>query len=434
MGHAAIPITLFIPGIKAFTGEERAFIEKNFPDTANVEGGKFIYDGNSTNYYISRAKNEKAVAVGITGLNAHFVLNPQEVKRLNEEENITFVWMVLPRAVPGKSFMAGYEKLCRAFLTDPRSPSRTLTDPAKPHYIVTHSTSGPILTSLMHEDPTRRKLNATFSGAAMVSPFFDVPYASRDHSSKLLHKIFTWYSAHHKNDRACDLPIARLYLSIAAAKESFINAHTDLPTTAGKIMETVDNAARDTIQTAGKIVSSTDNRVLLSLLMSTTLKASEGLVFAKKLLFPQKNDSDFFPTFGQIEEITTYGRNMIDRLNPDAMRSLPGIIIAGDKDAFTDYKTSRAVAAKMGMDFHLVQGGSHDPLKDSPSSLNVLLKKLNDCQENFARAQVETIVVPSRWTEPPMEQIDLPPLPLRHRAGDALQRGASFLYPATSLF
>lgn len=319
MGYVPTIDAFYVPGIKGFSKLERDYLDKYHPSAANTEGGSFFFDDLRTNYYISRSSKEKAVVIGLGGLNSQQLLNPDQVKRMNDN-GITLIWMTLPRPTADKPFMQDFEKLCRGFLTSRSSPIFGLTVNDVPFFLATHSTSGAILLKLMHETETRRKLSATFFGAAYVAPFLDVPFASDEQSFKIgnfrpLHWLFEKYADSHKNDRVTDLPIVKRYLTLMEKGQDFLNTSADTS-----------------------------------------------------------------PTFGQIREIQAYSRAMRKNFDPRAASALRSVFMAGDNDPFTCYKTTKHLAQKIpGATFELAHGAGHDPVYDHPEFLKILIDRLNDC-------------------------------------------------------
>lgn len=370
MGQVSTTSTFYLPGFKGLTPSEAAFIDTRFPETKNLQSGVFFHGDLHTNYYVSRAPREKAVVAGITGIHAQSVLHPDQIKKLNDA-GITFIWMALPTLVKGQKFMQDAEDLARAFLTLSSSPFHNLRDRDIPCYVATHSTGGPIMLKLLHEDNTRRRLTAIFSGAAYVAPFLDVPFASRDHSLSIrgirpLHYIFERFSQHNSESTVKTLRAVKAYLALTARHENFMSKPDDLS-----------------------------------------------------------------PTFGQIREIQAYSRAVIDSFNPEHAGALSSVVMAGKSDRFTCYKTTQAVAKEMGADFYLAKGAGHDPLKDRPELVNVFVEKVGECIQRYEDRKNQEIVP---WQQLPMETIPLPPYtePLGHRARLALQGGAGFLYAAAS--
>ncbi len=322
MGYASKIPTLYTPGTSGFSDFERDFIEEYFPEVKEIETGIFIHGRIHTNYYVSRAPNEKAVVAGITGIHSQSVLHVEQIKELNDA-GITFIWMALPYLEQGKKFMPDAEDLSRAFLTSPNSPLHALRSQDIPCYAATHSTGGAIFLKLLHEDSTRRRLKNIFSGAAFVAPFLDVPFASRDHSLSIrgirpLYALYERFSEHNSESTVDKLRAVQIYLALTAKHENF----------------------------------------------------------TKK----QKNLS---PTFGQIREIQAYSRSMIDNFVPEHASALNSVVMAGKSDRFTCFRTTRAVAEKMGADFYLATGAGHDPLKDRPELLKVFIDKIGECIRQY---------------------------------------------------
>ncbi len=372
MGHVSSNSTLYLPGLQNIFPAEQAFVERRFPEVTGLQSGVFLHNGLHTYYYVSKASSEKAVVAGITGIHTQSVLHKDQIKELNDA-GITFIWMALPILVKGKKFMQDAEDLTRAFLTSHQSPLHALRTMDIPCYVATHSTGGAILLKLLHEENTRRRLAATFSGAAYVAPFLDVPFASRDHSLNIrgirpFYSLFEHFSARNSESAVNTLRSVKAYLALTARHENFMGKPADLS-----------------------------------------------------------------PTFGQIREIQAYSRAMIDGFRPEHAGALNSVVMAGKKDRFTCYKTTRAIAESMGADFYLAACAGHDPLKDRPELVKVFIDKVTECTLKFRESRATELVA---WHTPAFETIPLPPYrePLGHRARVALQSSARLLNATASFF
>lgn len=371
MGHVSAESTFYLPGFKGLGPVEAEHLDTRFPEVKNLQSGVFLHNDLHTNYYVSRAPREKAVVAGITGIHAQSVLHPDQIKSMNDA-GITFIWMALPMLVKGKKFMQDAEDLSRAFLTSPQSPFHNLRYPDIPCYVATHSTGGAIMLKLLHEDNTRRRLTAIFSGAAYVAPFLDVPFASRDHSLSIrgirpLHYIFERFSERNSESTVKTLRAVKAYLALTARHENFMSKPEDLS-----------------------------------------------------------------PTFGQIREIQAYSRAVIDNFDARHAGALSSVVMAGKSDRFTCYRTTRAIAERMDADFYLATGAGHDPLKDRPELVHVFIEKVGECIKRY-EDRVHQEIVP--WQQHPMETIPLPPYtaPLGQRARHAIH-GTAALITATASF
>ncbi len=367
MGYRDSSATFFLPGIKGVVQEDRDFLARNFPHATGVEGGVFVHDALRTNYSIHPAKNQKRIILGLSGANALFPLNLHEIKDLNKQGN-TLICLALHKI--GAGFMEKSESLVRAFLTHPNSPAHIHIQNNIPTYIVSHSSSGPILVKLYGEDDTGRTLRSRFNGAAFIAPIFDVPFASRDHSYKVgdgqpLRAFFEWYADRKTSTVITDRRLVKPYLAIAGGKESFVH----------------------------------------------------------KL-------GGFGMTLGHVRDIQKYSWDVMDNFNPRHIQNVPSIVMAGNSDCCTCWKTSRDMATKMGSDFYFIPGGGHDLIKTHPELLNIFTDKADTIEKARAKAQAPISFAPALRDEELISFIDV----LRDRASLALQSGTRFSNTLASFF
>lgn len=309
----------YMPGIKGISSQERDFLQKYHPHLSNTDGGSFFHNDLRTYYHIARAPREKALVIGLAGLNTQQLMHPRETQRLNEN-GITLIWMALPHAPIGKPFMQDFERVSRAFLTSESSPIFGLIKNDVPCFLAAHSTGGTILLKLMQEQDTRKKLSSTFFGAAYVAPFLDVPFASDEESFKIgpfrpLHWLFEKYVDKHPDDRVIDLPVVKKYLTLMKKGREFLNT-----------------------------------------------------------------PADTCPTLGQIREIQAYSRAMRKDFDPKAAGALRSVFMAGVNDPFTCFKTTRNFVDKIpGANFEPAYKAGHDPIYDRPELLQKFIDHLNGC-------------------------------------------------------
>jgi alpha-beta hydrolase superfamily lysophospholipase len=366
MSNAVYIKARYMPGVKGLSPQERAFLEKHHPHLSKTEGGTFFHSDLHTCYHISRAAKEKAVVIGLSGLNTEQLMAPRDIKRLNDN-GITLIWMSLPRPAVGKPFMQNFEELSRAFLTSRSSPVFGLFANDVPSFLAAHSTGGTILLKLMQEQDTRRKLSATFFGAAYVAPFLDVPFASDEHSFKIgsfrpLYWLFEKYADKHSNERVTDLPVVKKYLKLMKKGRDFLHTPTDTS-----------------------------------------------------------------PTLGQIREIQAYSRAMRKTFDPKAAGALRSVFMAGASDPFTCFKTTKSFVEKIpGANFEPAYGAGHDPIYDRPELLQKFIDHLNGCitlrEQRRSKHESAHLDAPPQGTETPRDDMTL-----RDRARFALQSRASAL-------
>lgn len=409
--------TFFIPGNPALTADERKYHFEQFPDLKKLDGGIFSHDGLATNYYVSRAHGrEKLTIIGFSGANAQFPLNYPEIAALNRY-GITMVCMALPRM--GEKFMERSENLARAFLTSSRSPANFLITGDAPQAIVTHSSSGPIIVKLFGEEDTGAKLRHRFDDFVLLSPLWDTPYSSRHHSIGFGPVKFGPLTI--PAIQTPPLSLGRFRIPSFGMAETKIGP-VEIPEfrPLARIFERYADANADK--------RFNDLRVVKLYLTATASDRHYS-----------DNSVTQNLTMGNIRGIQTYARAVADNFDPKHLAGLDTILMAGDKDSCTSWRASHAMAERMGAEFLRVRGGNHDLLKDKRAPLVTLMdhaEKVISVHEAHKRATIYTDGRPAIE-----ETIDPPPLPLRCRvrelcdsAGDALQRGASFLNPVAGFF
>lgn len=443
--------TIFIPGSPALTADERADNFKNI-DPKKIEAGRFMHDGLATNYYLSRANGfERMVIIGFSGANAQFPLNYEEIKRLNKA-GATLICMALPPV--GPDFMQRSEKLVRAFLKEKSSPANCLILSDAPQFIMLHSSSGAIITKLLGEEGIGKMLRRRFEGVGMLSPIWDVPYASRDQSfglgpiplgpvtiPALRTNAMTIGPVHIPALRTPAINIGPIHIPSFGTKAMAIGPVT-IPSFGTNAL-TTGIAILPAIRPVRKIFELyadwnadkpfSDLKIVRQYIKLTTPR-------------DDKNEEKFYErktlkgmTMGHIRQIQIYARNVIDSYKPEHTAGMNIMIMTGDADNCTCWKTSQVVAKKMGAEFKLVSGGDHDLLKKAPALLDVFLAKAEErvaLHEKFKATtslNADTFFASARG-----ETISLPPLPWRNRLSDgarlALQRSAGALNATASFF
>ncbi len=243
MVRSARSVPIIVPNVTSLFGDDRT--AELFPETKKWAHGVFSHDGMSAPYYASPASNEKAIAIGCTGLNTHYLLLPDEVKRLNAE-GISLVWMAIPPVKHAAGFLNKYTELAREFFTNPKSPAHVFFPNDVPRYAATHSTSGQIFLKLLHDESTREKLTRIFSGVAYMAPYLDSANASLNHST-IGKRFFHYYANLALEKTPHEARIARWFLKYAASREDFAQHGQKISPTFGQILE-VQQAGRTLLQ------------------------------------------------------------------------------------------------------------------------------------------------------------------------------------------
>lgn len=223
---------------------------RHFPDTLKMKRGQFQHGEESLPYFYSRAKREKAVVVGCSGLNTHVLLGHNEVCKLNDA-GISVIWLALPPARHKQgAFMDGYIDMAKEFFTGRHSPARFLFPNDTPRHVMTHSTGGLLYWTIKQTPEISRKLQSTYSSETHIAPYLDSANASRHHSPTIRRKAFEIYSKLHANDTPLETLLGRAYLAIKALGESFTSSSPDISPTFGQIRQ---------VQAAGRRLTDTFN-------------------------------------------------------------------------------------------------------------------------------------------------------------------------------
>lgn len=341
-------------------------------------------------YYIARSPSERAVVIGCSGLNTHTILNPADVKRLNDA-GISIVWMALPKIPRGAPLMETYLPLAREFFTNKNSPARLLMDNDVPRYALTHSTGGQIFFHLLHEPDTNRKLSYIFSGAVHVAPYFDTAHASRDHTHPIVQNAFRKYMARQPDALPNERLIAKSYV------------------------------------------------LWNSLLKSPGKDLPKAWRLAKNIFNPSKDgqQSRLDSTCGQILELQDSGQKLTAKhnFNVEACAKIPSFFVIGDRDNFACPKTAIDTARKIGAEMKIAEGGLHDPLRSHPHLLDEFIKRVQECATRYETQKAQTVYV-----SPLSQKYELEPIPyglldrLRDSTRIALQRSTSSLNSLAGFF
>lgn len=305
--------------------------------------GIFITSETVTPYYVSKAAKEKAIVVGATGLNTLHLMNPNEVKELNDA-GISVVWVALPKPKRGININDSAVTVVKEFFTSPTSPAHTLFPMPAPRFLATHSTSGRILLELLHDEQTAKKLKHHFSGAVYVAPYLDTANSSRMHNPRM-DFIFRNFAQTYSDLTPHETLVGRTYMAVKASTEGFrLSAkHPNLPH---------EGLGQEKIH-------------------SSILRA------LKKFVASPKHDAEM--TYGQILQLQDASRKLMDQFNPAAAAVIPSIFLIGDKDPFACHRTTEHFARQMGAEIVTANGAGHYPMKDAPDLLNHFIRRVDIC-------------------------------------------------------
>ena len=213
------------------------------PVNNKIQKGVFVTGSSCTPYFISRAQKETAVVIGATGLNTVSLMNPKEVKTLNDA-GISVVWVALPPAKRGVNVNEAATHVVRQFLTSPLSPAHALFPEPVPRFLATHSTSGRIVLELMHEEATAKRLRHIFSGAVYVAPYLDTANGSILFNPNKA-RIFRAYAQACAGSTPHESTAGRIYMAMLAKSEGYRNAPKhETEMTYGQILQLQDSSRR----------------------------------------------------------------------------------------------------------------------------------------------------------------------------------------------
>lgn len=236
--------------MRPFTAAEKQELSEYFPATESWERGLFYTQKIHAPYYFARASRERAVVIGCSGLNTHYLLDPDDVKKLNDH-GISVIWMALPKIEDGKPMIDLYTNLAKDFFTSPASPASMITYADVPRFALTHSTGGLLFMKLLHMPDANRKLTQAFSGAVHVAPYYDTAHASRDHAHPWSQKIFQKYMGWKPHIPPSDRLVSSLYIKLNDMLDPHgDNDHPGMGSTCGQILE---------LQAAGRKLTATFN-------------------------------------------------------------------------------------------------------------------------------------------------------------------------------
>ncbi len=339
------------------------------PRAATWDKGIFVTPTTATPYFVSKAPNEKAIVVGATGLNTLHLMNPPEVQELNDA-GISVVWVALPKPKRGFNVNDAAVTVVREFFTSPASPAHVLFPTPAPRFLATHSTSGRILLELMHDDQVAKKLKHHFAGAVYVAPYLDTANGSRMFDKKN-DKRFSSFAQKYADLTPHETVAGRTYMAIKARTEGF--------------------------RLSSNQTTATDGAVAQEKIHTLIIKA------IKKLVMSPKHDTEM--TYGQILQLQSASRRLMDEFNPSAAAAIPSIFLIGEKDPFACHRTTEHFARQMGANIVTAKGAGHYPMKDAPDLLGNFIRRVDVCV--WEKSRIEYITPQEFWamqSAPPKDQ------------------------------
>jgi len=410
----------FLPGINSFPRKEECY-----PVIHPADQGILQYGDATTPYYLARAEKPRALIVGVSGLNSHFLLSKKEIRLLNER-GFSVIWMANPLpANDTDPFIDSNTDLARAFLTHPRSPVNMLFDRDLPRYIFTHSTGSQIYLSLMHERDTNRKLAKDFQGAAHIAPFFDSANASIAYPA-LKQRMWELYCTINRTKRSNETILGRAYLKYFASHESFAKDAMDLDKNNGSTLDPLYVRLAGLSRLYGHAMPD-----LSSFVEQTKPVANidpDGMDDEPSIT-PKDHAG---PTYGHILEVQFRGRQLMAQFNAAAVNVMPQIFVIGGMDKFACPATAISVARQAGIEMLVVKDAGHDPIKNNKAPRDYLIARVEKCVEAHEKLRADAAAFQNvKKPEPEKLPVPVEHLSLSDRARLALEGGARLLNAGT---
>ena len=212
------------------------------PQAKIYRGGVIKHDGLELPFHYSRAKKEKSVLVGCTGLNTHEFLQNEEIKILNAL-GISVIWMALPPMKRTDKFVEKHRSAFESFMTDERSPVHRMFKPTLPRFAGGFSTGAQFITGMLFNE-TAKKLGTLFNFAVCFGTYLDSANASLHHSPITNVLAFAVFRHMFKDQKPHEVFLSRAYLQLKAKNESFLNEGQKLSPTLRDIGEVEGNGRR----------------------------------------------------------------------------------------------------------------------------------------------------------------------------------------------
>lgn len=383
--------TLFLMGATTF-GRGVPDTTGAYPGVKQWRSGTFFHDNNQVPWHYAPAANPKAVFVGCSGINTHYLLEPKQIKKMNDA-GISVIWMVLPPVHHEHDFMDHYLALTKEFFTSPRSPAKTLEPTNLPRFCGGRSTGAQLLLWADRDPDTHRKLTHNFMEAAYMAPCLGF-------SNAFKLAAFSWYANKKPDVTPHERFFSNMFLKKRAANEPF---YEEGPEGSPIFSELVDILGR-----GYRLTHNFDAEHKISL----------QEVFLEGL-----------------KKVWWGSEHLTDNVNVDKSNVLPSAFYLGDDDPFVKHDHAARFARSMGADIYTIKGGGHNPFKTRAGEvdpLNLLIDRILTKAKTYrvsehvlAQAQppwsaVEKIE-PTKWEE------------LSYSARFALQSGAGFLNSAAGL-
>lgn len=143
-------------------------------------------------YYIMRAKDERGVLVGHTGLKSDKSIEPDDITYLNSI-GVSVIMMVTPNMGRTLGSMPFLQHVHGKFTLDPDSPVHTLFHKDLPKFLYDHSTSGQFEIDLLNCPEKREEIHEHYKVSICEAPFYHTANAS-DHDSLLFRTAFRIYA------------------------------------------------------------------------------------------------------------------------------------------------------------------------------------------------------------------------------------------------
>lgn len=292
---------------------------------------KSSHSGRNVAFYAARAKNEKAIILGGSGLKNDFPIPPDQIEKLNDA-GYSFLWVALPNPIRNDDFVKPYVHIAKELLTNPKSSiMQQWLSRDVPKLFFGYSTTGQLFFHLLRQNRTFETLTNDFTGAAVMSPYLRPPHLDTENCAK---------------ERALRT-MARKYPDLVSV-ETRVGAGYYL---------------------AGK-KDSVDVPSWLQVILNTPIRhldpaLAEGMEYTT-------------PTFQQMIELMDHGAPILqDSFNPNSnifnRSDFPIVMLTGKKDSYAGADINRGFAERTGIALYESQIAKHAVAYEDPQAIQIMI-------------------------------------------------------------
>lgn len=435
-----------------------------FEVSDNWESAYFEVDNVRVRYYIARAKKERGVIIGCSGLKSETPLTKEAVQDLNDAGHSVLL-MVIPNAKRALNTIRYSQEIFEHLAFDTESPAHTKFSSHLPKFLYGHSTGGAFAIDLSTNERTKNKAKKLFKVNISESAFVDTAGASL-HDSKWSQYAFNLYAKWHKNSLPKETLCGLFYLHHSDAKEHYLNSiekikkYSNLNNLASNIVyETSAKNLSDDLQfftqeIKNKTVSKFKKGVLTATFKSTIAyrtvrdlyfsedfeqkqsklyqKIKYGLLNASKPIEPAKQpwflegNAYRIVTYGQVLEDQYIGRKLTAAIRDEKRTSsIPMISIATKDDPFSCTTTiKRDIAEPLNAKFY-IGDGIHNTISEDTEIRRKVIEALSPYIEDITPTdELVQVIIPENDSEWRVDTSG-------NRFGRAFQRATSLLNSST---